>query len=104
MLYVRDKDVSTNIGEAQITTTGTRALRSKMAREAPTVPYALYADLKLLYQQIRTLVRVPHRRSAAPLRPSAGERPPRQDREPTAVHLDQDRREDPRLTRTTSYS
>ena len=82
----------------------------QLAGRPPPVPHALHPDLLQLDQPGRTLVRLPHRRPAAPQRPphrpSPRERHPRLgqglEREPEAVHLDQDRRTDPRLTRTTS--
>ena len=76
----------------------------------PAVPHALHPDLLLLAQPGRAAVRLRHQRPAPaqrpPQRPSPGSRHPRLgqglEREPETVRLDQDRRPDPRITRTTS--
>ena len=72
----------------------------QMARRPSPVPHALHPDLLLLDQPGRTVLRLRHRRPAPaqrpPQRPGPRSRHPRlgQDleREPQALHLDQDRR------------
>ncbi len=81
-----------------------------VARSPPALPHALHADLLLLDQPGRTVLRLRHRRpprpQRPPLRPGPRERHPRTDqslkRQPQALHLDQIRRSDPGLTRATS--
>ena len=81
-----------------------------LAGAASPLPHALHADVLKLDQPSRAVVRLPHRRPAAPIRspqrPSPGEGHPqlgdRLEREPSAVHLDQDRRADPGVTLPTS--
>ena len=77
-----------------------------MAGRPPPVPHALHPDLFQLAQPGRTVVRLRHRRPAPPQRPpqrpSTGEADIRAwvkawNDEPEAVHLDQDRRPDPRI-------
>ncbi|MFC4947215.1 hypothetical protein [Pseudonocardia sp. GCM10023141] len=79
-----------------------------LAGGAPPLPPALHPDRILLDQPGRALVRVPHRPEDPPRHPQ--ERPgPRGrhpvldrglERPPAPVHRDQDRRGDPRITRT----
>lgn len=75
----------------------------------PPIPHALHADILLVDQPGRTALRRGHPRPPAtlrsPQRPGPREGPTQLDqsmeREPEALHLDQDRRPDPRIPRTT---
>ena len=76
----------------------------------PSIPYAPHPDLLVLAQPGRTLVRATDRQEAAPwsppINPGPGERHSRLDRplepKPPALHLDQDRRRNPRKTQLIS--
>ena len=78
-----------------------------LAGPAPPLPPALHPDRLILDQPGRTMVRPADRQDDPPrrpqLRPGPGERHPGLDRhlerQPPAVHLDQDRRRDPELPR-----
>jgi transcriptional regulator with XRE-family HTH domain len=80
------------------------------ARGASPVPHALHPDLLVVDQPGRAVLRLRHRRSSAtlgpPQRPSPRGRHPQMgeslERKSPAIHLDQERRTDPRITRTTS--
>ena len=82
----------------------------QMAAAPPPLPHALHPDLRLLAQPGRAVVRAADRQEAAPRRPPVnpgpGERHSRLDRQlerqPETLHLDQDRRRDPRTTRLIS--
>src|ERR1700723_1649503 len=81
-----------------------------MAGKASSLPYAFHADLLELDQPSRAVLRIYHRRPAPTVRPSISAGPRGRhpgldrsvERESQAVHLDQDRRPDPREARTTS--
>ncbi len=80
-----------------------------LARRAPPGPPALHPDLLVLAQPGGAVLRLCHRRPAPtlrpPQRPSPRSRHPQLgqglERQPQAIRLDQDRRTDPRLPRTT---
>ncbi len=84
--------------------------REALARRASPVPHALHPHLLVLAQPGRTVVRAADRHATAPrharLPTGTGERPTRLDRSmerrPQTVHLDQDRRRDPRPARLIS--
>jgi len=83
-----------------------------LASQTHPLPSALHPHQLQLDQPGRTLVRLQHRRTSPPrqphLRPSPRSRHPRLghrlERGTQAVHLDQDRRTDPAITRPTSYT
>src|SRR5213592_1332911 len=78
-----------------------------MAGPPPPLPHALHPHRVLLDQPGRAVVRLPHRPEDPPRQPQKHpdprERHPRLDRRleypPQALHLDQDRRGDPRIPR-----
>src|SRR5688572_13151612 len=81
-----------------------------MACGAPTFPHALHPHLLVVAESGGTLVRAADRQETTPqrtpVRPGPRTRHPQLDhpveREPETVHLDQDRRRDPRTTRIIS--
>ena len=83
---------------------------NNVARRAPPLPPALHPDLLLLDQPGRAVLRLRHRRPPPtlrpPQRPGPRSRHPRMgrslERQPQTLHLDQERRTDPHITRTTS--
>jgi site-specific DNA recombinase len=84
--------------------------REAVAREAPALSSALHADLELLAEPDRAVVRQAHRQGHPPRHLSLSTRthhrnrdlPTGQQQRPPALHLDRDRRADPRqgTTRT----
>ena len=81
-----------------------------LEKQTPPVPHALHPDLLVVDQPGRTVLRLRHHRPAPaqrpPQRPDPRSRHPQLDqgveRETSALHLDQDRRTDPRIPRATS--
>jgi transposase len=82
----------------------------EVAGRPPEIPHALHPDLLVVDQPGRATVCLRHHRPAPaqrpPQRPSPRDRPPQPgqslERRPQTTRLDQNRRTDPQLTRTTS--